>query len=332
MKDDFIQGVNLGGWLLLEKWMTPSLFAGTDAVDEYTFMQTPGALEKVETHRRNFITEEDFAWLADNKINAVRIPVGFWTLEEELPFHSAVSYLDWAFDMAEKYGLKVLLDLHGLPGSQNGRDHSGRVGRSDWYRFAVNRENSVQSVANLARRYKDHASLWGIQIINEPRFGIFNLRLRRYYKRAYRALTSILPANVSVVISDGFTPRLMSGSLRPTTHPVILDVHLYHMATPLANLMPIKWFLDKTKRRQKMLARLSRQQPIIIGEWSGVISHKTMRKIPKNQHKKLFVDYVKLQQQAFRKTAGWFYWSYKTEKPGQWSFRSQVEAGNINLQ
>lgn len=30
-------------------------------------------------------------------------------------------------------------------------------------------------------------------------------------------------------------------------------------------------------------------------------------------------------------TAGWFYWSYKTEQPGQWSFRSQVEAGLIDV-
>lgn len=29
-----LQGVNLGGWLVLEKWMTPSLFDGTTAADE----------------------------------------------------------------------------------------------------------------------------------------------------------------------------------------------------------------------------------------------------------------------------------------------------------
>jgi glucan 1,3-beta-glucosidase len=29
-----IKGVNLGNWLVLEKWMSPELFAGTDAEDE----------------------------------------------------------------------------------------------------------------------------------------------------------------------------------------------------------------------------------------------------------------------------------------------------------
>ena len=28
-----LRGVNLGGWLVLEKWMTPSLFEGLQATD-----------------------------------------------------------------------------------------------------------------------------------------------------------------------------------------------------------------------------------------------------------------------------------------------------------
>ena len=60
-----LRGVNLGGWLVLERWMTPRLFAGTDAKDEYSFMQTPDAKEKINKHRDTFITEDDFRWLAE---------------------------------------------------------------------------------------------------------------------------------------------------------------------------------------------------------------------------------------------------------------------------
>lgn len=31
----YIKGVNLGNWLVLEKWMSPALFEGTSAEDEY---------------------------------------------------------------------------------------------------------------------------------------------------------------------------------------------------------------------------------------------------------------------------------------------------------
>ena len=39
----YIKGVNLGNWLVLEKWMSPALFYGTDAEDEYDL---PRALSK----------------------------------------------------------------------------------------------------------------------------------------------------------------------------------------------------------------------------------------------------------------------------------------------
>ena len=31
----YVKGVNLGNWLVLEKWMSPALFEGTTAEDEY---------------------------------------------------------------------------------------------------------------------------------------------------------------------------------------------------------------------------------------------------------------------------------------------------------
>ena len=32
-----LRGVNLGSWLVLEKWMVPSLFEGVEATDETTW-------------------------------------------------------------------------------------------------------------------------------------------------------------------------------------------------------------------------------------------------------------------------------------------------------
>lgn len=40
-------------------------------------------------------------------------------------FTDSLNYIDWTFEMAVKYNLTVLLDLHGVPGSQNCQDHSG---------------------------------------------------------------------------------------------------------------------------------------------------------------------------------------------------------------
>jgi glucan 1,3-beta-glucosidase len=311
--------------------MTPSLFAGTDAKDEFSFMGAPGAAMKLEEHRRSWITEGDFRWLAANGINAVRIPVGYWVLEGEAPFVGARAHLDWAMDTAAKYGLQVVLDVHGLQGSQNGRDHSGRVGKANWFRRRRNRVESLKSVEQIAKRYRDYPNLWGYQVINEPKLGLFHFKLRKFYHDAFERLRTILRPHTRFVYSDAFTPRLMSWVLPRAKDAVVMDVHLYHMATIGATYRPLQWYWSKMQRRRRVLQRLSQRHPLIIGEWSGVISGETMRSVPQSEHKELFRRYVQEQLRQYEEHAGWFYWSYKTEKPGQWNFRSMVEAGLIEL-
>ena len=37
-----LHGVNLGGWLILEKWMTPELFNNLSAEDEFSLINELG--------------------------------------------------------------------------------------------------------------------------------------------------------------------------------------------------------------------------------------------------------------------------------------------------
>ena len=326
-----LRGVNLGGWLIVEKWMTPSLFVGATAQDEYSLLSTPGGKEKIEKHQQTFITEADFTWLQAHGINAVRIPVGYWILEGESPFFAAIKKLDWAMDMAKKYNLQVIIDLHGLKGSQNGQDHSGRVGKANWYRNSQYRQETLDTLEAIARRYRDYDTFWGLQIVNEPKLGLLQLTLRRFYKEAYRLLDPILKPHTRIIFSDAFTPRLLSGAMRRHGGRVVMDVHLYHMATLFSQLLSVDWFMGKTRRRRHLLKRLSKTQPIIIGEWSGAMRHETMRRIPRDKHDAILREYARLQMDVFSDTAGWFYWNYRTETPGIWNFYSQVEDGSIEL-
>lgn len=99
-----LQGVNLGGWLVLEKWMTPELFKGCDAPDEYGFCDQAGRdrLVRLAKHHNSYITYHDFQWLAAHGVAAVRIPVGYWIFGDELPYVGTIAYLDRAFKWAEK--------------------------------------------------------------------------------------------------------------------------------------------------------------------------------------------------------------------------------------
>ncbi|MET0980425.1 MAG: glycoside hydrolase family 5 protein [Candidatus Saccharimonadales bacterium] len=334
MTDDTkLRGVNLGGWLVLEKWMTPSLFAGTKAIDEYTFMQTSSAQEKIERHRKTFITEDDFKWLQQNGLNAVRIPIGYWIFDGDDPYIPAISYLDWAVRMAKKYELKVLIDLHGLKGSQNGNDHSGRIGKSDWYRHREYRQQSIDVLERLARRYYDEKAVWGIEIINEPKSGWVQWKLRNYYKQAYERLRQVARPGLMIVFHDGFTPRLLSGALKPSAdHPVVMDVHWYQFGGSWRKWEKLDGYFQRIMRRTGLLRRLQRRQPIIIGEWSVVLSGEILDGRSKQGAQLAFKRHGELQLEVYETALGWFYWTYKTEGRGIWHFRSLVEDGLISFQ
>ena len=56
----YVKGVNLGNWLVLEKWMSPALFEGTTAEDEY-YLPTQLSKEvyeaRIKIHRAEYISE-----------------------------------------------------------------------------------------------------------------------------------------------------------------------------------------------------------------------------------------------------------------------------------
>ena len=76
--------------------------------------------------------------------------------------------------MARKYGLRINLDLHALPGSQNGWNHSGRLGTINVLYGPMginNAERSLDYIRIIAEfisqpEYSDVVVMFGI--INEP--------------------------------------------------------------------------------------------------------------------------------------------------------------------
>ena len=65
-----VRGVNLGGCLVLEPWITPTMFDNTgnpNIIDEWTFGQLQDratATAALQNHWNTFITEDDFAQIA----------------------------------------------------------------------------------------------------------------------------------------------------------------------------------------------------------------------------------------------------------------------------
>lgn len=327
-----LRGVNLGGWLVLERWMTPSVFEGTSARDEYTFMQTDGARGKLRQHQKSFITEADFRWLHENGIEAVRIPVGYWILDGDDPFVSSIGKLDWAFAMAQKYELEVLISLHGAQGSQNGYDHSGRIGDARWYTDAAFRHDTVRTLVALSKRYRDHPRFWGIELLNEPLPGVLQVKLRTFYRDAYRVLKEILLPTTRIVFHDAFRPRMMVAALiDDDSRPVMMDIHWYHFGFWARKWMSKGQYYYFVRWHGRLIRRLQRWQGVIIGEWSGALAWEMLNRYPEDARHQVELDHVRTQLEVYRYADAWFYWSYKTEFGGTWSLRSLIEDDGLSL-
>jgi glucan 1,3-beta-glucosidase len=330
MTKTHLYGVNLGGWLVLEKWMTPSVFAGTSADDEYGFMQTKNSAKKIDQHRKTFITEQDFRWMAENGVEIVRIPVGYWVFTAQDGYEPAVKYLDWAMDMAEKHGIKVLIDLHAAPGSQNEGDHSGQYGPAHWFEDKSYQDQTLAVIEQLAKRYGHHASLWGIEVLNEPHAKGSYWMLLRFYRRAYRVLRRHVRPGIYTVFHDGFRPLLFSGALWPKRgFPVAMDVHWY--AFSIGKFSQLDSYMRYAALYRRVLLKILRMgQPVIVGEWSTVLPQSVFDAVPQHLHTDLLRQNAAVQQRVYGAALGQMYWNYKVEGRGMWHFRSLVEDGVIN--
>lgn len=323
-----MRGVNLGGWLVLEPWITPSLFAGTDALDEYMFchLAPPDRLRALKQHRDTFITEQDFAWLAEQGIEVVRLPVGYWVFGDAEPFTATLPYVDKAFTWAKRHGLQIVLDLHGAPGSQNGEMHSGRQGSIGWTE-PVHIEQTLALLERLAGRYGQRSELRGISFLNEPSSHIPVRTMGQFYRQAYMRLKPLVHEDAWLIFSDTFRPWRWFWRLPKQDFPgLYVDYHHYQIFSWLDKQLPARLQLWRARHMLPgTLRRMAQHHPVIIGEWSGALRSEKLRALPAERRPILQQAYVQAEQRAFEQAAAWFYWTYKTEANDAWSFRIGAE-------
>ena len=326
------RGVNLGNWLVLEKWMGDAAFKGVEAGDEFTLSDKLGkkdATTRLRAHRESWITEEDFTWLSARGINAVRIPVGYWVLDGTGPFVAGADTLDWAFQTAKKHGIGVLVDLHGAPGSQNAWDHSGRAGTLGWHTSKDNVAKTLDVIERLSERYGKEENLIGIELLNEPRWDVPIEILKSYYTDGYARVRKHIPAERgAVVIHDGFRPDQWNGFLPPADFGnVVLDTHIYQCYTDADHKKNVSEHIVAAAERKNHLDTMEKQGlPIIVGEWSGALAGESFGGLSPFEQEMGKRGYQAAQLTSYDRKRGWFFWSYKG-RYADWSFRESVEHG-----
>ncbi|AET04533.2 putative glucan 1,3-beta-glucosidase [Medicago truncatula] len=315
----------------------PSVFKMTVLTDtilkgEYQITNGYGpdkASKIMRDHWKTYITEEDFRFMSENGLNAVRIPVGWWIAKDPTPpkpfVGGSLKTLDNAFTWAHKYGMKVIVDLHAAPASQNGRAHSAtRDGYREWGDSSIS--DTVATIDFLAQRYANRTSLIAIQLMNEPQ-GVDLGSLKKYYQAGYDAVRKYT-SSAYVIMSNPLDrdSKVLLPFVRAFDR-VVIDVHYYNLFSDQFSNMNVKQNIDYIKyhRASDLRSLTTSNGPLIfVGEWSGDWK-------VKNALKKDSQQFMKVQVEVYsRATFGWAYWAYKCDS-NNWSLKWLLENNYVKL-
>ena len=297
----------MGGWLVLEPWITPSLFyrflgkKHSEGVgkDSYTVCEALGPEEGnklMRAHWKTWVTEDIIKGLKDRKVEIIRLPIGDWTLKPYGPYvgcmDGAKDQIDWFLKMAEKYDIKVMLDVHSIRGSQNGFDNSGIAHKTVWldedhyehwgfqrgewmgpwngdsydYIDFANLEWAVNTIDGLLEEWGEYPALYAIEPVNEP-WEYTDLWALKLFYRNVRALMRRKQPRLQFVFHESFrySADVWNDLFDDNDlHNVILDTHIYQAwdaSKPSVKEVCEMWE-TKTKEAEKI------KYPVWVGEWA----------------------------------------------------------------
>ncbi|ODV82824.1 glycoside hydrolase family 5 protein [[Candida] arabinofermentans NRRL YB-2248] len=376
-----LYGVNLGGWLVLEPYITPSIFesvtdstTGTTPIDEWHLCETLGtdsATTLLQSHYESWFTEDDFEKMSSVGLNFVRIPIGYWAFQKvdgDPYVMGQVQYLDKALSWCSKHGLKAWIDLHGVPGSQNGFDNSGDRDVINWQ--STNEDYvsiTIDILTTIAAKYSadeyDDVVI-GIELVNEPLGSSLDLtELSNFYLAGYQTVRD--SGDVPVIIhdafqSDNYWDSTLNTDLNSDYWDVVVDHHHYQVFSTGELQRSIDEHISVACAWGS--SETNEYHWNVCGEWTAALTDcaKWLNGVGRGARydstylggeyvgscDELYLldydyfttdvianyrKYVEAQMDAMLngKVAGWVFWCWKTENNIEWDFQRLLDLGVI---
>ncbi|KAI9356605.1 glycoside hydrolase superfamily, partial [Pilaira anomala] len=255
--------------------------------DEYELCKHLGpeeAKRQLKEHYETFITEADFKKIAEMGFNHVRIPTGHWALqvtpEEPYVAFESWQYLIRGIQWARKYGLRVMVELHTAPGSQNGWNHSGKSGEIGFLNGTHGDENAQRTIEITTEMVRFFAKPEWANVV--PLFGVLNEpammsipeeKVKSWYQDSYNAIRKLLGAGNGPLLTyhDGFYPlETWAGFFDKQYERIMLETHLYMTFDQNLVSMPRELqaeFPCTTWRKNLKEAKIN-AGPTMVGEFS----------------------------------------------------------------
>ncbi|KAL5392764.1 hypothetical protein DPSP01_000464 [Paraphaeosphaeria sporulosa] len=348
---DKIRGVNLGSLFIVEPWMMGQAWNDMGCGDQKSEFDCvlklgqDGADAAFKQHWDTWITEEDLDKMKEYGINAIRVPVGYWMVEElvdqseHFP-RGGLEYLDRLAGWAASRNMYMNLDLHGAPYSQEiHQPFTGQYSEEAGFYQTSQYERAYTFLQKMTERIHTtdaYRTTGMIEVLNEPQRTHDSL-IPEYYATAYGKIRET-EANLGVSDDKKLTIQFMAeswgaGNPRQVLEgktDVAFDDHRY-----------LKWAnIDQSK--PSYIATScgdtfggNDNSPIVVGEWSLAVAdnnEQTPEWEPQG-NKDWYKQWWGAQVQAYEKGLGWFFWSWKVQLGDdyRWGYRNAVEAGVIPL-
>ncbi|MBW0484287.1 hypothetical protein O181_024002 [Austropuccinia psidii MF-1] len=215
-------GVNLGGWLLSEAWMNPMEWEAmggercpkdltTCASSEWALARKLGqrnANKVFLKHWKTWFTQDHVDKLKALKLDHVRVPLGFWIVEElveppsEMYAQGGWMELKRGLRQLTKAGFYVMLDMHALPGVSTFKDYfAGNVTSEVHFYEDHNYQRALTwsvILTTMTHLDPDFENVVAIECINEPLVnGKRTPGLEQYYAD-FVIITRIIEHDLSV--------------------------------------------------------------------------------------------------------------------------------------
>ena len=325
-----LKGVNLGNWLLWETWMS---FV-PEYTEDWAYFDTLQVLhdrfgeektnELIKIYEDNFVTEDDIAQIEKLGFNCVRVPFwyrnfmtedGEW-LTKDMNENPGFKRLDWLISVCEKYGIYVILDMHGAPGGQSKNHCTGKAGRNELYEGEGKMDTGVALWGAIAQKYKDNKTVAAYDLLNEPQNnggydGDYSwaaeseeavAQTNKAYDILYKAVRSV-DANHIISFEGVWSTTVLPNPDEMGYENLLYQLHLYDRDKGM-----IKYRVKELKT-----ARKDWGVAVIVGEYNnGEFEYYAQKQYDKND-----ISRVK--------------WNYKTYNAGeQWGiFNKDVERIDI---
>ncbi len=208
-----LKGVSLGGWLVLEDHMSGIPYIEHKIRERFDAILGENGQAFFKEWQESYIGEKDFEYLHSLGMNFIRLPFNYRMLEDGMNpgvyKEEGFKVFDYVIELAKKYDMFVLLDLHAAPGCQ----------AVDWNVDCILPEalfwkekdfqtRTINLWKEIAKRYKNEPTVMGYELLGEPvapsPMNQDDKLVQDFYHDIVPALRKVDPNHIFVLVANGW--------------------------------------------------------------------------------------------------------------------------------